>query len=74
MHCVGRTGFEPVKTRSTDLQSVLVGRLSISPKARPPYTQINLTRISFIKRAGERIRTIDLLITSQLLYQLSYTG
>ena len=24
--------------------------------------------------AGERIRTLDLLITNQLLYQLSYTG
>ena len=24
--------------------------------------------------AGERSRTLDLLITSQLLYQLSYTG
>ena len=28
---VGRAGFEPAKTMSTDLQSVLVGRLSISP-------------------------------------------
>ena len=26
------------------------------------------------KRAGSRIRTDDLLITNQLLYQLSYTG
>ena len=28
----------------------------------------------FIYGAGEGIRTSDLLITSQLLYQLSYTG
>ena len=28
---VGRAGFEPAKTMSTDLQSVPVGRLSISP-------------------------------------------
>jgi hypothetical protein len=29
---------------------------------------------SFIRRAGRRIRTDDLLITNQLLYQLSYAG
>ena len=28
---VGRAGFEPAKVKPTDLQSVLVGRLSISP-------------------------------------------
>ena len=28
---VGRAGFEPAKTKSADLQSALVGRLSISP-------------------------------------------
>ncbi len=28
---VGRAGFEPAKSKSTDLQSALVGRLSISP-------------------------------------------
>ncbi len=28
----------------------------------------------FLKGAGRRIRTDDLLITNQLLYQLSYTG
>ena len=30
---VGRAGFEPAKVKPTDLQSVLVGRLSISPKS-----------------------------------------
>ena len=29
---VGRTGFEPVKVKPADLQSALVGRLSISPQ------------------------------------------
>ena len=29
---VGRTGFEPVKVKPADLQSALVGRLSISPR------------------------------------------
>ncbi len=28
---VGRTGFEPVKVKPADLQSALVGRLSIFP-------------------------------------------
>ena len=28
---VGRAGFEPAKLKTTELQSVLVGRLSISP-------------------------------------------
>ena len=30
--------------------------------------------MALINGAGERSRTLDLLITSQLLYQLSYTG
>jgi hypothetical protein len=28
----------------------------------------------FLSGAGERNRTLDLLITNELLYQLSYTG
>ena len=35
MACVGRAGFEPTKAKPTDLQSVLVDRLSISPKSEP---------------------------------------
>jgi len=35
--------------------------------------QENLTAF-FIHGAGERNRTLDLLITSELLYQLSYSG
>ena len=31
---VGRTGFEPVKVKPADLQSALVGRLSISPSKK----------------------------------------
>jgi hypothetical protein len=30
--------------------------------------------LSFYARAGNRVRTDDLLITNQLLYQLSYAG
>ena len=32
LYLVGRAGFEPAKVKPTDLQSVLVGRLSISPQ------------------------------------------
>ena len=49
---VGRAGFEPAKVKPTDLQSVLVGRLSISPTFR----------------ADGGIRTPDQLITNQLLW------
>ena len=34
----------------------------------------NIPKTLDISGAGEGIRTSDLLITSQLLYQLSYTG
>ena len=34
----------------------------------------NIPKTLGISGAGEGIRTSDLLITSQLLYQLSYTG
>ena len=55
---MGREGFEPSKRDATDLQSVLVDHLSTCP----------------LNKAGERPRTPDLLITSQLLYQLSYAS
>ena len=37
-------------------------------------TWIKLRKSMIFKRAGNRIRTDDLLITNQLLYQLSYAG
>ena len=55
---VGRDGFEPSKSWTTDLQSVPFGRSGISPYFG----------------AGERNRTINLLITNQLLCLLSYTS
>jgi hypothetical protein len=36
--------------------------------------QRNKIRTLFLQRATERTRTVDLLITNQLLYQLSYSG
>lgn len=57
---VGDGGFEPPKALPADLQSVPFGH-----SGNPPYMKFG---------AGGRIRTPDLLITNQLLYQLSYTS
>ena len=59
---VGRGGFEPPKSKTSDLQSDPFGRSGICP---------------FMKLkngAGDRNRTNNLLITNQLLCRLSYTG
>jgi hypothetical protein len=39
-----------------------------------PSRIVGIARGCFSQRAGSRIRTDDLLITNQLLYQLSYAG
>ena len=61
---VGEGGFEPPKSLTTDLQSVPFGRSGTLPYIK--FSQKN--------GAGGRTRTPDLLITNQLLYQLSYTS
>ena len=55
---MGEGGFEPPKRDATDLQSAPFGH-----SGTLPYDE-----------AGGRTRTPDLLITNQLLYQLSYTS
>ena len=55
---VGRGGFEPPKSLTADLQSAPFGHSGTYPHYG----------------AGGRTRTPDLLITNQLLYQLSYTS
>ena len=60
---VGRGGFEPPKSKTSDLQSDPFGRSGICP-------YILLLRCG----AGDWTRTHNLLITNQLLCQLSYTG
>jgi hypothetical protein len=60
---VERTGFEPVKSETTDLQSAPFGQLG--------YLS-TFNNIEF--GAGDGTRTRNLLITSQLLCQLSYAG
>ena len=51
-------------------------RVALQPISRKEYFKGNslMGHPSGIYGAGEPIRTVDLLITSQLLYQLSYTG
>ena len=56
---VGEGGFEPPKSLTTDLQSAPFGHSGTLP---------------YSIGAGGRTRTPDLLITNQLLYQLSYTS
>ncbi len=55
-------GFEPPKASPTDLQSVPFDRSGTPPK------MINNNG------ARDRNRTRDILITSEVLYQLSYSG
>ncbi len=62
-------GFEPPKASPTDLQSVPFGR-----SGTLPYMWVTTEVITLFIGAGERTRTPDLLITNQLLYQLSYTS
>ena len=62
---VGRGGFEPPKSKTSDLQSDPFGRSGICPYLRCS---------SFRCGAGDWTRTHNLLITNQLLCQLSYTG
>lgn len=48
------------------------------PSGRKPAIQINLRKVAgeqyLSKKAGDGVRTCDLIITNDLLYQLSYTG
>ena len=52
----------------TDLQSVAIDHSAIPPR------YLLVKRNTLFSGAGKGIRTSDLLITSQLLYRLSYTG
>jgi hypothetical protein len=58
-------GFEPPKSTTTDLQSVPFGRSGIPP---------GMILLFVLSGAGDGTRTRNLLITSQLLYQLSYAS
>ena len=58
---VGGDGFEPSKSVTADLQSAPFGHSGTLPYQK-------------LFGAGDRNRTYNLLITSQLLYQLSHTS
>ena len=58
-------GFEPPKSMTADLQSAPFGRSGTLPNIQLRY---------LVGGAGGRTRTPNLLITNQLLYQLSYTS
>ena len=60
---VGRGGFEPPKSETADLQSAPFGHSGTYPYEVSPYPRDG---------AGDGTRTRNLLITNQLLCQLSY--
>ena len=60
---MGRGGFEPPKALPADLQSVPFGHSGICPYG-----------IIKVHKADEGTRTPNLLITNQLLCQLSHIG
>jgi hypothetical protein len=63
-------GFEPSKPEAPDLQSGPFDRSGI-----PPATAVLRIKLFIFKSgAGNGTRTRNLLITNQLLYQLSYAS
>ena len=63
-------GFEPPKQFAADLQSVPFGHSGIHP-----YEVISSITVEFLLlKADDRTRTDNLLITNQLLCQLSHIG
>ena len=63
---VGLTGFEPVTPR---LSSVCSNQLSYRPADAGELARLSTAT----SRGGNRIRTDDILLAKQALYQLSYT-
>ena len=62
-------GFEPPKQFAADLQSVPFGHSGIYP-----FEYIIFDYAYFYAKADDRTRTDNLLITNQLLCQLSHIG
>ncbi len=69
-------GFEPPKASPTDLQSVPFGRSGTPPFIIDKFGPHKLEEPKTVLKYGasEGTRTPGLLITNQLLYQLSYAG
>ena len=67
---MGREGFEPSKALPADLQSVPFGHSGICPFFQGKHDFF----YHCLLKADERTRTVNLLITNQLLCQLSHIG
>ena len=68
---VVREGFEPSKVKTS--------RFTVCPRWPLEYLTVDLPQHNLVKHcykngAGKGTRTPDLLLTRQLLYQLSYAG
>ncbi len=74
---VERAGFEPAKALPADLQSAPFGQLGYLSSyyiMMPACRQLLQEDLSLHTGADDRTRTGNLLITNQLLCQLSYVG
>ena len=67
-------GFEPSKASLTDLQSAPFGHSGTHPYISILYYDSEFDKSNFMPQADDRTRTDNLLITSQLLCQLSHIG
>ena len=71
----GHTRFENIaatKEVVSELGKIIIN--GVFQNLQTTKNPINQIFMRFNDGAGTRIRTVDLLITSQLLYQLSYAG
>ena len=71
---MGRDGFEPSKQVAADLQSVPFGHSGICPFKTFNMKLTHFNSQNKLRKADDRTRTDNLLITNQLLCQLSHIG
>ena len=67
-------GFEPSKASPADLQSVPFGHSGICPFKTFNMKLTHFNSQNKLRKADDRTRTDNLLITNQLLCQLSHIG
>ena len=67
-------GFEPPKQIAADLQSVPFGHSGICPFKTFNMKLTHFNSQNKLRKADDRTRTDNLLITNQLLCQLSHIG